>query len=968
MSSSSSASEPKAQLENTHPSQSTTFVPPEPAFNPTQPDGLNSHIIDLNDDRAPEIHQHESEQFRNYAWPIYTDLSIAANSASDIDLRSAFRTFITNTANYAYLDTHMWRELCERRESVSYDLYFYVQVLSNNTPGILNMFLNNVPDATQLATTGLLARDATKVNFQATRNRSTAAVTNTAAAITSGSQNWPPPPEGWGFELTSAYRNRLTEPVPFVYTCQNNSLVFEHHSSTKTALFQCNKTRAADGEYPAALNIETYPDSSLTNLQLASAPWYMMMPDLTLRLRNVSATAISLTIDAYARPSGPLPRAGLFPIDTDVNNSFLFRLPTTTWTRFGTPLKSNLPLSAATAGMAALGVGEAVTSYAISKTNATLARVGIPFAPPTQTAHEWGLHTTPCDLPDELDEFFFNTIRFVDQTKGTLSTTAKASVVFKVAYGDVSGHDLQLNTGITHSNVTAVQWHLLRLNQFSSLSFDYYKRYHIMLPPTSDPLSFNLLIARIPYTKINRITRAVDTNSIDVAPTLTNQPSTGLAVATDLYAPTYPTTAAALMYSDFHLRITGVDLQKARLETGAYVVDIPCHWPFASGSVQEFPMVASNNFVPTTSEEHLFLIEPGASRTATGLSAGIIIQPETILTNIRRANPALRSTFPAFSYTGVCDPCSPFKNVGPYAMIAPTSTTRAIPGPMTLRTQFDWIGSDRTTKSVNGMPLSSAFAMPGRGHLPSNLPNPTQAIPKPPFMGIEQSPRDYLSSEFTAGSFSGTVTGAKNNFCVGGLPRASSTVLNTVETPSTFQTPSFCGPSLPQFILQHFWCGSGPTVNRVVFNTAPTSVVGYLGTAITAPANFSSYLVNNGYMINPITVTNSTNITPALNMVGMPHQLDSAGHFVWECQAYGNCSYYPISTSVVSPRDGTVGSVVGTDPCMPDMDRFYDRFLSITCDIAGDTIFTVNQYTLQHTQSFRGKVHLFTGFDATTIP
>jgi len=941
-----------SELNSSEPTFQKEVFSPNSAFISNRPEDANPSTVPSRSLDAIFLDQPTTVTKNKLSIPVTTAGSIASNASININVRNLVKDFYSDGNNTAYRSQDMWKNLVERRKTISFKTTVFLQLLSNAESGVVIAFMNDKPAPTQLAGIQTLTRPTTGATLFPPRNR-TSAVANTNAAVNTGAQNWPAPAEGYRYETLLATANRLTtSDVKLFPLSINNNVAFIHESLPKTCTFLTPTVPTL--EYPTSFS--TTPDPGTSTLyHMIVAPWYMFFPNITLRLTNTSGKPVSYTLDVFSEASGPQFSDSFFPPDYGLNNSFLFRYPLSDFTQSGAPrLETDTPLSGEVA--AAFAVADAVVSFAVNKTNAQLARVGITPLVNAQTSNSWSLRPMESTLPDESDQFFFTKMKFLAGTH-TISYLTASAYVNTVSWGNLS-NILTLATGITHSvNTGQIMW-LLRLNQFSAISFDYHIRYHVTIPAISDTMSYNLLFLRIPYERVHQahwITSS-STGALNKNPMVTKN---------TFFKPVYPTTSAAIPYADIVHRVSGAELQKMRNSGKTWSFDVPCIWPFSSGHIPS-NFTAKDLFVPAPTEDHVFIVEPtGLSAIPTTITSNLQIIHEVVVTNIKRANPAFRNMFPSFPYNDVRSPMAWYKTTGPNTITAATTgfsnpiSASDEPMPKTFDPLAGPTNPVKTGRLPVDVPLSAAYEAVNDIITLTDLPYPTTSISKPSFMGADDDYRKYISSEFIAGAFRGTANTAFNGYNCSGTLRSTPVLI----AQGSMRNPIFSGGTLPQFIFSHFLTASGPVKNRVVFDTNPAGLTGYVGVVSSTSLDFSNLCMFNGYGHLDSFSTATSSLCSSLYMTGAPVQVSSAGHFTWEFTQTGACNYYPLSTSAVDDN----GVYQTTDPVIPEKDRFYDRLLTITADIAGDTIFTVNKYAFQHSQSFAGNLHQFIGFAASIL-
>lgn len=802
---------------------------------------------------------------------------------------------------------------------------------------------------------------------------------NGSLALVRGATKLPQPPEGFLLEFCHTYQNCHSRPLehqPVLYPLGHGlKRIFVYETDLKTVMRTAKYATITDPEFPSQFTIDYAPDllddsNKETVLNLGPAFDFPGL-ELVLSFSNLSdSESVTYNLGLYIETEGELCPPSWYPIDV-TNNAFLARR--LLWRNndvssgphpnidIGLLSSQNTELSAAAAAEAGATLMGTVISGFIQRQNASLPQVGIASAIDGQPAIHNGVHSFSEAFVDQSELMFptrlngFAGASLLKNSTVASDYTTKFSHNFDFEFPPTNSW--QTSTGYAHSTDTDSLVKIFMLKDLKAITYSKTVRYHITSSLMPENCRFTLNIACIRPVPISVCTVDDGNGKTCVKRKFVNPPI-------------YPNVVQLIPNGADVMSITSAELQKAIAENGSFVIDLPVHntLPLGYGwHDAEHLLFNIQNTVPT---HHIFQLAPvGSARDNVALTLHIL--PEIFIHHIKRAGPAPRSMFPvggaqpqhaARSGVAIDGTIAMFPPSGSTIFPAPVAITagdQPIPdqGVTTVTRAFgeDLFLSDDTELSSYSIPRGDSIQLFGETPGSDLLPPPTdaQALESNPypFPFDEITAREILCSQYIDFASSNTLNTKYFNLHVNGAPRTS----EAVEQGNNLVMPAkACNVFQKQF-LSLFAFGAGIVKNTVLVNTSPQNITGFIGSTVNIDRNPNLNLRSSGVTLNSYDARGNGTVTAGAYASGNPIHVDQGGLFQFDYTQTGLNPFFPISNGSTCNGRLAIGGI------MPVMGPFRDIWGCYSSTIAGETIFTVNQITVQVFKCF-DKGCVFGGF------
>lgn len=879
-----------------------------------------------------------------------------------------FDWLLTNKSSQ-YRSQPWFQQLCARRINRKFRISVYLDLTGNSSYGMGWVYLRRVLPDKFMETKSPSTTTAPQVYNLVDK---TANYLNTSVEVARNNTKLPPPPEGLFLEYCYANQSVYALPLehqPVLYpVAQGLKRVFVFETDLKTVFRPVVTASATDSEFPASFYLDYDPaiDNDPDKTLLSLGPVFDF-PGLEMILSfadQSDSLSVTYNIGLFIETEGETCPPSWFPMDVS-NDAFLARRllwrdtdvssgPSSS-IQIGYLSSQNSELSAAAAAEAGATLMGTVISGFIQRQNASLPQVGIASTIEGQPAIHRGVHSFSESFVDQSDRVFPKRLNAFGPSKILRNTSAladqKAVFSYDFDFEFPLVNNWQASTGIDHSITSDSLYPIFLLKDLRAFTYSKTIRYHITssLLPENCRFTLNIGVVRpVPISILGNIT------------------SNGKSTVKRKFVnpPLYPHVVQLIPNGALVESISSNELQKAIAENGSFIIDLPVHNTLPLGyqyhDAEHIPFYADG----TVPSHHIFQLAPiGMAENSRNITLHVL--PEIFIHHIKRAGPAPRSMFPTggsqtkhcarngIATDGIVTIFPPTGSTIFPAPVSITDVTQPIPDQVVTTSTF--LASSDTKLSSKSVPRGDSIQLfgetPGSDLLPP--PSDDQALQSNPypFPFDEVDPRDILCSQYIDFASSNTISTKYFNLSVNGAPRTTEAVLqgNNLVMPA-----KACNVLQKQF-LSLFAFGAGVVKNTVLINTSPQTVTGFIGSTINIDRNPALNLRSSGVTLSSFDARGNGTVTAGAYASGNPIHVDQGGLFQFDYTQTGLNPFFPISNG------STCRGRLAVSGIMPTMGPFRDIWGCYSSTIAGETIFTVNQVTVQVFKCF-DKGCVFGGF------
>jgi len=886
-----------------------------------------------------------------------------------IRLDSLFFDWLATNKSTQYRSQPWFVNLCARRINRKFKISVYLHLTGNSSYGMGWVYLRRILDKFVQLSAPANTTPPTVINVM----DGGTTYPNSSIALARAAAKLPTPPEGLLLEYCHANQNVHALPLehqPVLYPVGHGikrTFIFE--TDLKTVMRPAIKSTVTDAEYPNSFQLDTNPvvvnqDETILNL----GPVFDF-PALEMILSFSDATdfqSVTYNVGLYIETDGELCPDSWYPVDV-TNTAFLARRLLWRDTDvssgpyppidIGLLSSQNTELSAAAAAEAGATLMGTVISGFIQRSNASLPQVGITSVIEGQPAIHSGVHSFSEPFVDQSQLAFPKRLNGfgpsqVLRNSSNNATDLKASFIHNFDFEMSLGNSWQTPTGIAHGVDTESLTKIFLLKDLKAMTYAKVVRYHITSSLLPENCRFVLNIGCVRPVPITSLCHESSNGKNTIRRKF-------------IVPPIYPNVSQLIPNGAEVISISSSELQKAIAENGSFIIDLPVYntLPLGYGwHDAEHTNFDIQNTVPT---HHNFQLAPvGSSQNDTVITIHIL--PETWILDIKRAGPAPRAGFPVGGSQTQHSARSGVAIDGSLVLFPPTGST-IFPAPVSITATDQPIPDQVVTASTFMLSsldeeLSSRLVPRGDsiqlfGDTPGSdlLPPPSEASileSNPyPFPFDEVEPRQILCSQYIDFASSNTLSTKYFNLHVNGAPRTTEAVIqgNNLVMPA-----KACNILQKQF-LSLFAFGAGVVKNTVLINTSPTSITGFIGSTVNIDRNPLLNLRSSGVTLAAYDARGNGTVTAGAYASGNPIKVDMGGLFQFDYTQTGLNPFFPISNGSTCKGRLALGGI------MPTMGPFRDIWGCYSSTIAGETIFTVNQITVQVFKCF-DKGCLFGGF------
>lgn len=890
---------------------------------------------------------------------------------------SALRTIRIDQLFFNWLDTNkstqfrsqQWfQDLCRRRINRKFKISLFLNLSGNSSYGMGWVYLRRVLPDKFMDT--IVPAESTAPPIYLSYNPD-AVFPNSSILTIRGASRLPQPPEGFLLEYCHAYQNVHSLPLehqPVLFPLGHGlKRMFVFETDLKTVMRAGQYGTDTNVEFPNTFKIDYDPPLLFDNNQetiLNLGPGFDFPGlEMMISFSNLSnSESVTYNLSFMVETEGEECPSSWYPISV-ANDAF--RARRLLWRDndvssgpsdpiiIGPCFSDHNELSAAAAVEAGATLMGTVISGFIQRQNASLPQVGITSTIDGQPAIHNGIHSFSEGLVDQSELIFpkrlngFGAALTLQNSATVANWTAKFSPNFDFEFPNTN--TWQTSTGYAHSVDTESLTKIYFLKDLKAISYAKTVRYHITSSLLPENCRFDLNIGCMRPVPISCMETAAINGKAVVKRKFINPPI-------------YPNVVQLIPNGADVFSITSAELQKAIAENGSFIIDLPVHNTLPLGYGWHDAEHSGFNIQNTVPTHHIFQLAPvGTSNEGTPIIIHIL--PETFIHNIKRAGPCPRAMFPIggsvpnHAATGgvtIDGTLIQFPPKGHTIFPAPVSivnSTPPIPDQVASAPAF----SEDTELSSKTIPRGDSIQLfgdtPGSDLLPP--PGEAQALESNPypFPFDELSPRDVLCSQYIDFASTNVINTKYFNLHVNGAPRTSEAVKqgNNLVMPA-----KACNIFQKQFLAM-FALGAGVVKNTVLVNTSPQNITGFIGSTINIDRNPMLNLESSGVTLVTSDSRGNGTVTGGAYASGNPIHVDQGGLFQFDYTQTGLNPFFPISNSF------TGNGRLGVNGIMPVMGPFRDIWGCYSTTIAGETIFTVNQLTVQVFKCF-DKGCVFGGF------